>query len=97
MTYPEDLTTDLLFLHVLSAGDIPGYQLEKRYLTASGKYIWILLSVSLVREDNGEVKYYIAQIQIKMNAKPWNKSCARRERNSARPTGHGKKWLPRTA
>ncbi|WP_249926315.1 PAS domain S-box protein, partial [Escherichia coli] len=37
--------------------------MEKRYLTASGHYIWILLSVSLIREDNGNVKYYIAQIQ----------------------------------
>ncbi|HBS5979995.1 TPA: diguanylate cyclase [Klebsiella variicola] len=63
ITHPEDLTTDLQLLQALSAGDIPGYQLEKRYLTASGKYIWILLSVSLVCEDNGEVKYYIAQIQ----------------------------------
>ncbi|ELV3374584.1 diguanylate cyclase [Enterobacter cloacae] len=63
ITHPEDLTTDLQFLQALSAGDIPGYQLEKRYLTASGKYIWILLSVSLVRDDNGDVKYYIAQIQ----------------------------------
>lgn len=63
ITHPEDLTTDLQFLQALSAGDIPGYQLEKRYLTASGKYIWILLSVSLVRDDNGNVKYYIAQIQ----------------------------------
>lgn len=63
ITHPEDLTTDLQFLQALSADDIPGYQLEKRYLTASGKYIRILLSVSLVRDDNGDVKYYIAQIQ----------------------------------
>lgn len=63
ITHPDDLTTDLQKLEVLSHGDIPFYQLEKRYLTASGKYIWILLSVSLVREDNGNVKYYIAQIQ----------------------------------
>ncbi|EHW2954943.1 diguanylate cyclase, partial [Escherichia coli] len=47
----------------IDQGNIPFYQLEKRYLTASGHYIWILLSVSLIREDNGNVKYYIAQIQ----------------------------------
>lgn len=63
ITHPDDLTTDLQLLEALSQGDIPFYQLEKRYLTASGNYIWILLSVSLVREDNGYVKYYIAQIQ----------------------------------
>lgn len=63
ITHPDDLTTDLQQLEALSQGNIPFYQLEKRYLTASGHYIWILLSVSLVREDNGNVKYYIAQIQ----------------------------------
>ncbi len=63
ITHPDDLTTDLQLLEALSQGRIPFYQLEKRYLTASGNYIWILLSVSLVREDNGDVKYYIAQIQ----------------------------------
>lgn len=63
ITYPDDLSIDLKLLEALSRGDIPFYQLEKRYLTASGHYIWILLSVSLVREDNGDVKYYIAQIQ----------------------------------
>lgn len=63
ITHPSDLTTDLQLLESLSQGEIPSYQLEKRYLTASGDYIWILLSVSLVRDDNGEVKYYIAQIQ----------------------------------
>ncbi|MFS6817615.1 diguanylate cyclase [Citrobacter meridianamericanus] len=63
ITHPDDLSTDLKQLEALSRGDIPFYQLEKRYRAASGQYIWILLSVSLVREDNGNVKYYIAQIQ----------------------------------
>lgn len=63
ITHPDDLSTDLKQFEALSRGDIPFYQLEKRYWAASGQYIWILLSVSLVREDNGNVKYYIAQIQ----------------------------------
>ncbi|QXN65212.1 sensor domain-containing diguanylate cyclase [Serratia fonticola] len=63
ITHPDDLTLDLQQLEALSRGSIPFYQLEKRFLTASGHYIWTLLSVSLVREDNGDVKYYIAQIQ----------------------------------
>lgn len=46
ITHPDDLTTDLQQLEALSQGNIPFYQLEKRYLTASGHYIWILLSVS---------------------------------------------------
>lgn len=63
ITHPDDLSNDLQFLDALSQGLIPSYQLEKRYLTAAGEWIWILLSVSLVREENGDVRYYIAQIQ----------------------------------
>lgn len=63
ITHPDDISKDLKQLESLSLGEIPFYQLEKRYLTCSGKYIWILLSVSLVREDSGDVKYFIAQIQ----------------------------------
>jgi diguanylate cyclase (GGDEF)-like protein/PAS domain S-box-containing protein len=63
ITHPDDLKNDLKLLDSLSKGLIPSYQLEKRYITANGVYIWILLSVSLVRNQNGGVKYYIAQIQ----------------------------------
>lgn len=63
ITHPDDLSNDLQQLNALSEGLIPSYQLEKRYLTAAGEWIWILLSVSLVREENGDVRYYIAQIQ----------------------------------
>ncbi|MGA4622186.1 sensor domain-containing diguanylate cyclase [Citrobacter meridianamericanus] len=63
ITHPDDLSNDLQLLDALSQGKIPSYQLEKRYLTAAGEWIWILLSVSLVREENGDVRYYIAQIQ----------------------------------
>lgn len=63
ITHHDDLEKDLTLLDALSKGAIPSYQLEKRYLTANGAYIWILLSVSIVWDANGDVKYYIAQIQ----------------------------------
>lgn len=63
ITHPADLMSDLELLDALSCGKIQHYQLENRYLMHSGDYLWILLSVSLVRHDDGTVWYYIAQIQ----------------------------------
>lgn len=63
ITHPDDLQLDLALLDRLIAGEIYSYQLEKRYLTNKNEYMWALLSVSLVYDDNRNIKYYVAQIQ----------------------------------
>ncbi|WP_158284207.1 transporter substrate-binding domain-containing protein [Azospirillum sp. TSO22-1] len=63
ITHPEDLETDLKFVRDLLAARIQSYQLEKRYFHKSGSIIWILLSVALVRSDDGEPLHFVAQIQ----------------------------------
>jgi PAS domain S-box-containing protein len=62
ITHPEDLDTDLGYAAELLAGTIQHYTMEKRYLHPSGHDVWALLSGSLVRDDDGEPLYYIAQI-----------------------------------
>ncbi|MEL7242232.1 MAG: ATP-binding protein, partial [Cyanobacteria bacterium J06573_2] len=44
-------------------GEIRTYQMEKRYFHSSGHIVWILLSVSLVRDKKEQPLYFIAQIQ----------------------------------
>lgn len=63
ITHPQDLAQDLAQLERLLAGEINSYELEKRYYHKRGHLIWALLSVSLVRHENGAVNYLIAQIQ----------------------------------
>jgi diguanylate cyclase (GGDEF)-like protein/PAS domain S-box-containing protein len=63
ITFPEDLNADLAFVRQLIAGDIPHYQLVKRYIHRQGHLVWVLLSVSLVRDEAGEPLYFISQIQ----------------------------------
>lgn len=63
ITHPEDLESDLNFAKQLLDGEIPSYQMEKRYFHKNGNIIWVLLSISLVRDTNGSPLYYIAQIQ----------------------------------
>lgn len=63
ITHPDDLDLDLGYLNRLVAGEIGSYQIEKRYITASGLIVWVLLSVALVRDEDGSPLYLIAQIQ----------------------------------
>jgi PAS domain S-box-containing protein len=62
ITHVEDLETDLDNASRLLAGEIHHYEMEKRYLHPSGTDVWALLSGSLVRGDDGQPLYFIAQI-----------------------------------
>jgi diguanylate cyclase (GGDEF)-like protein/PAS domain S-box-containing protein len=63
ITHPDDLDADLAHALQLVAGQIPDYKMVKRYLHKQGDIVWILLSVSLVRDDAGVPLYFISQIQ----------------------------------
>jgi len=63
ITHEDDLDTDLKLLDSLKKGDIPSYQLEKRYITINNEHIWCLLSVSMIKDENNNAIYYISQIQ----------------------------------
>lgn len=62
LTHPEDLNDDLVKLDLLKAGEIPAYQIEKRYLRANGAIIWGLLSVGMVKDVDGRPDQFISQI-----------------------------------
>lgn len=63
ITHPDDLTKDLALLQQLLEGVIADYQLEKRYIDKRGNVLWILLSVSLVRDALGVPLHFVSQIQ----------------------------------
>jgi PAS domain S-box-containing protein len=62
LTHPEDLD-DGGNVRRLLAGEIAWFHMEKRYLHSAGHWVWGLLSVSLVRDGNGEPLHQVAQIQ----------------------------------
>ena len=63
VTHPDDLERDLAYVRQALAGTISTYQMEKRYFHRTGRVIWALLSVSLVRDAQGTPQYFISQIQ----------------------------------
>jgi PAS domain S-box-containing protein len=63
ITHPDDLDTDLAYIEDVLAGRQRTFQMEKRYFHADGHLIWVMLSVSLVRDDSGTPLYFISQIE----------------------------------
>ncbi|RPI53760.1 MAG: PAS domain S-box protein, partial [Acidobacteria bacterium] len=63
ITHPDDLNADLALAGQLSRGEIPQYQLEKRYIRKDGATVDVMLSRSMVRSRSGEPRYYITQVE----------------------------------
>jgi two-component system sensor histidine kinase/response regulator len=62
-THPENLAHDELGLIKLVAGDIPVYQTEKRYIRKDGSIVWGSTTVSLIRDNDGEVRYFLVMVE----------------------------------
>jgi PAS domain S-box-containing protein len=63
ITYEEDLDKDVDYVRRMLDGSLSHYDMEKRYLHKDGHIVWVLLSVSLVRDTMGKPMYFVAQIQ----------------------------------
>lgn len=62
MTYADDQMADERQLRQLVAGEIQTYRVEKRYIHKTGQFIWVQLSASLTRKEDGSPDYFIYQL-----------------------------------
>jgi PAS domain S-box-containing protein len=63
ITHPDDLGTDVALSEQLARGEIPRYQLEKRYIRKDGSVVDVMLSGSVLRGLDNAPRYYIAQVE----------------------------------
>jgi diguanylate cyclase (GGDEF)-like protein/PAS domain S-box-containing protein len=63
VVHPEDLHNDAEQHAQLLAGEIPAYRVEKRFFDAGGETVSAIVSMSLIRDRNGEPLHYVAQLQ----------------------------------
>ena len=61
ITHPEDLEENLILQRKLGRGEIPSYQMEKRYIRKDGNARWGILISSLVKNEKDEPLYFIGQ------------------------------------
>ncbi len=63
ITHPEDQAKDLKNISRILSGEVGHYHMEKRYIHKRGHAVWVLLSVSLIRNNNNEPLYFVSQAQ----------------------------------
>jgi diguanylate cyclase (GGDEF)-like protein/PAS domain S-box-containing protein len=63
ITHPDDLDIDAQDLERLLSGEISSYQVEKRYRHAWGHHVWVLVTTSVVRDEEQDPLYLVAQVQ----------------------------------
>jgi len=63
ITHPDDLDVDADLLQRLVAGEFTNYQREKRYHRRDGSTLWVRLSVSVVRDADGEPLHFVGQVE----------------------------------
>ena len=58
ITHPDDVQKDLDQMALLNAGEIPGFQMEKRYLRRDGSVVWINMTIAPVKvEDKAQPRH----------------------------------------
>jgi PAS domain S-box-containing protein len=63
LTHPDDVDLDQSLQQQLIEGQIPRYQIEKRYRHVWGNYIWMLVTISLVPGYGSQAPFLITQFQ----------------------------------
>ncbi len=63
ITHPEDLEDNLNYKDRMLAGEMQNYALEKRYICKDGHSLWVNLSISLVRDEHGQPKFFISVVE----------------------------------
>jgi PAS domain S-box-containing protein len=63
ITHPDDLPANLEHYRRLQAGEVPYYEMEKRYIRPDGSIVWVHLFGSVVRGEDGKAAYGVAVIQ----------------------------------
>lgn len=78
ITHPDDVEASMEHVRRVMSDEIGRYSLEKRYIAADGRPVWVSLSVSLVRDADGDPLYFVDQIQDITERKRAERELARR-------------------
>lgn len=60
ITHPDDLESDMQYINALLTGQQKSYSMDKRYRNAQRNYVWMHLTVSLVRDEQQQPKYFVS-------------------------------------
>jgi PAS domain S-box-containing protein len=69
VSYPEDMSKNQELITLALTGQIPFYQMEKRYLSKEGQIVWGHLAASIFFDETGQPTHFLAKIEDITNRK----------------------------
>jgi PAS domain S-box-containing protein len=63
LTHPEDLEESQRMAERLFKGEIPFYQIEKRYRKKNGEYMWATMTATILRDREGRPTYGVGMLE----------------------------------
>jgi diguanylate cyclase (GGDEF)-like protein/PAS domain S-box-containing protein len=63
LVHPDEVGATLVQIEKLLEGEIPSYQTEQRIADKQGHFVWMLLNVSAVRDNESKPSYLVFQFQ----------------------------------
>lgn len=69
ITHPDHRESDRTQVDRLLRGEIPYYKTEKRYLRENGEAVWVHVTASLIRDEEGNPRYFLAMMEDIMDRK----------------------------
>lgn len=61
--HPDDVAIGVEEHGRLLCGEVTSFQVQRRYVHAWGYPVWVRTTVSLVRDESGHPRYFVAQVQ----------------------------------
>ena len=83
ITHPDDLQHDLENFEKFKAGEINGYELEKRYIKPDGSVVWVRMIVSPLHFDNAPYTNHLCIIEDISERMEMEKNLYESERSKA--------------
>ena len=63
ITHPEDRQKTLKLFNAVRKGKINSYRTETRYLKKDGQFIWGIIRATAVRDNNGNIEYWLGIVE----------------------------------
>jgi len=63
ITHPDDLPADLALTEKLLVGELNSFTMEKRYIRKDTTFVWVRISVSGPRDEDGKLRYFITAVE----------------------------------
>jgi PAS domain S-box-containing protein len=63
ITHPDHIEENVGYAEQLKRGEIPSGKIAKRYITKNGEEIWVNLTTSLIRDNQGRQLYFLSMME----------------------------------